>query len=99
MKAQVQSYSFWAALVVEVYKTLVDRHPELLQVPYLARIIDALMPHWIEWRVEKTMASVDAQAQRIAGEPELMPVVFTETLEGETPLGGEMRLKSDISRD
>ena len=34
----------------------------------------------------------DARIEMGYKDPEILPVVFTETLEGETPLGGEMRL-------
>lgn len=94
MKAQ--SYQLWAALVVEIHKALVSRHPGLLRVPYLSRFIDALMDHWIEWRIEKTLEDVDAQVEAIhrdLDQKRAQPL-YSETLEGETPLGGEMRLQA-----
>ena len=39
-----------------------------------------------------TKAIEDARMAMGYDDPEILPVVFTETLEGETPLGGEMRL-------
>jgi len=45
---------------------------------------------------------LDAEIKKISAE--IKPVknddwIFTEELEGETPLGGEMRLKIDLSGD
>lgn len=93
---KTQRYQLWAALLVEVYKTLVNRHPQLLQVPYLSRFIDALMDHWVEWRIEKTLEDVDAQVEAIHRDLDQKRAkpIYSETLEGETPLGGEMRLRA-----
>jgi len=51
-----------------------------------SRLLDA--------RIERdvTDAIEDAKIEMGYKDPEILPVVFTETLEGETPLGGEMRL-------
>lgn len=93
---KVKSYQLWAALLVEVYQALVNRHPQLLRVPYLSALVDALMDHWIEWRIERTMQDVDAQVSEILQqESQEQPGPFySETLKGETLLGGEMRLQS-----
>ena len=48
----------------------------------------------LDARIERdvTNAIEDAKIEMGYKDPEILPVVFTETLEGETPLGGEMRL-------
>ena len=40
------------------------------------------------------MADVDKQIEEMFLESEIEPPVFTEELEGETPLGGNLRLKA-----
>ncbi len=49
----------------------------------------------LDARIERdvTDAIDDARIEMGHKDPEILPVVFTETLEGETPLGGEMRLR------
>ena len=40
------------------------------------------------------MQDVDKQVEEMFVEPEIDPPVFSEELEGETPLGGNMRLRA-----
>ena len=49
----------------------------------------------LDSRIERdvTKAIDDVRIEMGHKDPEILPVVFTETLEGETPLGGEMRLR------
>jgi len=49
----------------------------------------------LDSRIERdvTKAIDDVRIEMGYKDPEILPVVFTETLEGETPLGGEMRLR------
>ena len=98
-----QGYQLWAALLVESYREMVNHFPGLLQVPYLAEFIESLMDHWIAWKVERTMEEVDDQAAEILetwGQDDTATrVVFSEDLEGETPLGGEMRLETKFHQD
>lgn len=48
----------------------------------------------LEARIDRDVTSAidDAKIEMGHTDPEVTPPVFTETLEGETPLGGEMRL-------
>ena len=53
---------------------------------------------WVEWKTERIMRDVDRQATNLVElweaeeDPAIDAYVFSERVEGETPLGGEMRL-------
>ena len=54
---------------------------------------DYWFDYWVDWRASITMASVDAQVKKLNPDPVVLKRgTFSETLEGETPLGGEMRI-------
>lgn len=82
------------ALVVELIRRLWDRGL-LSRTNKIAQMIHAeWFNAWVEWKTAKTMADVDRQIEEIQQQweqDEEDPWVITETLEGETPLGGEMR--------
>lgn len=85
----------WRALIVEVIRRLWDRGI-LWDHPVLLRVHDHWFDLWVDWRAEITMQDVDQQAEALveqwdAEDPAPSPV-FSEVLEGETALGGEMRL-------
>ena len=52
---------------------------------------------WVDWKTATTMSEVDSQARDIVAEWDAAEaagdVVFAQELKGETPLGGEMRLR------
>lgn len=65
----------------------------------LQQIHDNWFHHWVDWKTAGTMRSVDRQAEELVDlweeeDPLLDDYIFSEILEGETPLGGEMRLRS-----
>ena len=61
--------------------------------PWMKRCHDYWFDTWVEFRTELTMNSVDRQIEELNPEPvKMVEPTFTETLEGETALGGEMRL-------
>lgn len=84
------------ALTVEVIRRLWDRGLYRAN-PWLQRVHANWLPVWVRWRTRITMRSVDSQAAAIVQQweleaPSLTAPIFSEALEGETPLGGEMRL-------
>lgn len=82
----------WRPLLVEFIRQLWDRGL-YRDNPWLRRIVDNYMELWVDWRTGMTMEEVDRQVTILNPEPvKLTEPTFTETLEGETPLGGEMRL-------
>lgn len=96
-------YQLWAALVVEVYRKALDKRPALGLVPGLAAFIQALMPHWLEWRTERIMAEVDQQAEAIAdawaavdqqGAAPIVSQAAPDGSEAQALLGGELRIRS-----
>ena len=50
--------------------------------------------YWVDYKTCLTMRDVDAQVEELLEPSEVDKPIFTETLEGETPLGGEMRLRA-----
>lgn len=96
-------YQLWAALVVEVYRKVVAKRPALGLIPGLARFIDALLPHWLEWRTEQILREVDQQAEAIAdawaaADQQAAAPIITEAppdgSQAQALLGGELRIRS-----
>ena len=81
------------AFLVEVIRILWDndlyRQNEWLQI-----IHDEWFDAWTIWRTGITMKDVDRQIEEMFHESETDPFVFSEELEGETPLGGKMELRA-----
>ena len=50
--------------------------------------------YWVDYRTCLTMQDVDRQIEELSEPSEVDKPIFTETLEGETSLGGEMRLRA-----
>ena len=77
----------------------------------LQRIHANWFHHWVDWKTARTMRDVDRQSEELLDlwaedeDPSLDAYYFSEIYEDETPLGGEMRLRSpykdleDPSRD
>lgn len=66
----------------------------------LQRIHDNWFHHWVDWKTGITMKELDREVEELFDlweeeeEPGLDAYIFSEVVEGETPLGGEMRLRS-----
>ena len=62
------------------------------------RVHENWFEHWVEWKTANTMRDVDEQIEELRAEwsddDALTGWSFTEETEGETPLGGEMRLRA-----
>ena len=50
--------------------------------------------YWVDYRACLTMQDVDRQIEELSVPSEVAKPIFTETLEGETPIGGEMRYRA-----
>ena len=87
------------ALVVELIRRLWNRG--LLRKDHkIAKLIhDNWFEFWVEYKTAQTMADVDRQIEAMFYEEEEDPWLITEELEGETPLGGEMRARHRAFRD
>lgn len=96
-------YQLWAALVVEVYRKALEKRPALGLIPGLAAFIQALMPHWLEWRTDRILQEVDRQAEAIAdawaaADQQAAAPIITEAppdgSQAQALLGGELRIRS-----
>ena len=54
---------------------------------------------WVDYRTCLTMQDVDRQIEELMQPSEVDEPIFTEELEGETPLGGMMELRAPWSND
>ena len=82
--------------VVEVIRQLWDRGL-YRQNSILCRIHDNWFEYWVELRTSVTMRDVDRQIEEInreASSVSMITPIYSETLEGDTALGGEMRIQS-----
>jgi hypothetical protein len=83
----------WKALTVEIIRLLWDKGL-YKQNKLLQQIHENWFKFWVEWKTELTMRDVDKQIEEMFLEPEVDPPVFSEELEGETPLGGKLELRA-----
>lgn len=81
------------AFLVEVIRILWDKGL-YRQNKWLQMIHDEWFEVWTIWRTGITMKDVDRQIEEMFHESEIDPPVFSEELEGETPLGGKMELRA-----
>ena len=86
----------WRGLTVDIIRRMWDRGI-MRDNKWLNMCHDNWFDYWVDYRTCVTMTDVDRQAAELNPEPVKMEEpTFTETLEGETPLGGEMRLSHDF---
>ena len=55
--------------------------------------------YWVEFKTQKTMSDVDRQIEEIREPSGVDAPIYTETKEGSTALGGEMRLSAPWTRN
>lgn len=78
---------------VDVIRRLWDR--KLYQDNKWLKMVHAnWFNYWVEYRTCLTMQDVDAQIEELLEPSEVDKPIFTETIKGETSLGGEMRLRA-----
>ena len=78
---------------LEVIRRLWDSG-QYKQNKWLKKIHDNWFELWVDYRLAMTMSEVDAQVRGLHeywDEAEEDPWLITEEIEGETPLGGELR--------
>jgi hypothetical protein len=80
-------------LTVEIIRLLWD-HGYYRDNPWLNRIYDNWFSYWVDYKTKQSMDEVDRQIEGMFLESEIDPPVFSEDLEGETPLGGKMELRA-----
>ena len=84
------------ALTVDIIRRLWD-HGYLHNNPWAQRVHDTWFHHWVDVKTANTMDDVDRQAEELVElweaeeDPAIDAYVLSEQLEGETPLGGEIR--------
>ncbi len=83
----------WKALTVEIIRVLWDKGLHR-QNKILQQIHDNWFSFWVEWKTSITMKDVDRQIEELFLESDVDPPVFSEELEGETPLGGKLELRA-----
>lgn len=91
-------YNIWGAVLVEALRQLINVKPSLSTNKFVVMAIDFWFQDWVSWKTSKTMDSVDQQIeaiQKMMVKNDKPSTTFTETKEGETPLGGEMRIRSN----
>jgi hypothetical protein len=86
----------YRGLIVDVIRQLWD-DGFYVNNKWLKMCHEAWFSYWVDYRTCLTMQDVDQQIEELFTEPEVDPPVFTEELEGETPLGGKMRLRAPWS--
>ena len=86
------------ALTVDVIRRLWD-DDQHVNNKWLRAIHANWFNVWVDWKTDLTMRDVDRQIAELFEESEVTPPLFTEELEGETPLGGEMRARAPWVRE
>lgn len=88
----------WQGLAVEIIRILWD-HGYYRQNPWLQRIHEYWFDYWVQFKTDATMADVDRQIEELREPSGVDAPIYTETVEGDTPLGGEMRLSAPWTCD
>lgn len=88
----------WRALVVEIIRILWDQGL-YRQNPWLLAVHKEWFKDWVEWKTQRTMASVDRQIEKINKTQAKEKPVFSEETDGQTPLGGFMQLKAPWEKE
>ena len=83
----------YRGLVVDIIRRLWDRG-FFVDNKWLKMCHDNWLQYWVDYKTCLTMQDVDAQIEELSEPSEVDKPIFTETVEGETPLGGEMRLRA-----
>lgn len=88
--------SFWVFFkgwIVEIIRRFWDRG-EYRDVEWMQEVHSAWFEDWVEMRTYRTLEEFDGMASEFFPPSEVSKPVFTEEKEGETPLGGIMRLRA-----
>lgn len=82
--------------VVDIIRRFWDRG-EYQDVEWMQKVHDAWFSFWVEMKTYYTMKDVDEQATILTPDPEVPNPIYWEEEEGETPLGGPMRLYNEFT--
>lgn len=88
----------WQGVTVEILLIL-RNHGFLLDNRIASAIIDHWFEAWIDYKIQKSMSDLDHQIEDLTVNPQIEDPIYQEKIDGETPLGGEMRLKSDWKKN
>ena len=88
----------YKGLTVEIIR-IIWNHGYYRSNPWLQKIHDEWFSFWVEWKTQLTMKDVDRQIQEMFLESEIDPPIFTEEVDGETLLGGNMELRAPWSNE
>ena len=83
----------YRGLVVDIIRRLFDRGL-FVDNKWLKAVHANWFHYWVDYRTCLTMQDVDDQVEKFLEPSEVDKPIFAETVEGETPLGGEMRLRA-----
>tara|TARA_B100000035_G_scaffold127128_1_gene108164 strand:- start:257 stop:556 length:300 start_codon:yes stop_codon:yes gene_type:complete len=81
------------ALAVDIIRRLWDRGL-YRDNKWLEMVYQNWLHHWIDVKTAVTMDDVDRQIEKLVEDPYIQEFIVSEELEGETPLGGEMRSRA-----
>lgn len=83
----------WKGLVVEIIRICWD-HGYLRNNKTLKMICNNWFDCWVDYKTQQSLSDADRQIDSLTEEPTIRKPIFSETEEGETELGGEMRLRA-----
>jgi hypothetical protein len=83
----------WKGLAVEIIRICWD-HGYLRDNRILKIICNNWFDCWVDYKTQQSLSNVDRQIDRLTEEPTIETPTFSEEKDGETELGGEMRLRS-----
>lgn len=92
----LSTMSFWVFFkgwIVEIIRRFWDRG-EYRDVEWMQKTHTAWFEDWVEMRTYRTLEEFDDMASEFFPPSQVDEPVFTEEEEGETPLGGIMRLRA-----
>jgi hypothetical protein len=88
----------WKGLIVEIIRIIWD-HGHYRNNKILNTICQNWFDCWVDYKTQQSLSHVDLQLQNLVKEPTIENPIFSEEKDGETLLGGEMRLKSHWVKD
>jgi len=97
-------YKLINAIAYEVTNILIDFDPKWRHNQWIKMIRDYCLHDWVQWKTERTMASVDAQVTKLQKKMEeedtkqfVTPIIIEHEPDGSKAqqlLGGELQIKA-----
>ena len=88
----------WRGATVEVIR-LIWHYGYFRSNVILKKICKNWFDCWVDYKTQQLFFQVDQQIRSLAKEPTVESPIFSEEKDGETELGGEMRLRSPWSEE